>query len=98
MKAWDCAIALEMLLNGYKSIISNRNLVENSGQDVIASHFSNSESQLEEIVSKAQSGPASSVLDSSMEWSKRVDLAIEKNVYQLKWRHIFSPLKAMIGF
>jgi len=98
LKAWDCPVALEMLLNDYKSIISNRNLVENSGQDGIASHFSNSESLLEEIVSKAQSGPASSVLDSSREWSQRVDLAIEENVYQLKWRHIFSPLKAMIGF
>jgi hypothetical protein len=87
-----------MLLSGFKAIISNKSLIQNSGQDNSASHFPNSGSALGEIVSQSQSGPASTNLDHSLESSEEVDRKIEKEIYFLRARHIFSPIKALMGF
>jgi hypothetical protein len=38
LAAWDCPVALEMLLSNYKSIVSNVTLIENSGNDDMGSH------------------------------------------------------------
>lgn len=98
LKAWDSPVALEMLLSGYKAIIANKSLIQNSGQDENASHFSNPGSLLSEVVSQSQIGRASSHLDRSLESCNEIDEKIEKSVYSLKIRHIFSPIKALIGF
>ncbi len=97
LKAWDSPVALEMLLCGYKAIIADKSLVQNSGQDETASHFLNPNSMLTEIVSYSQIGPASTELDRSAESSERVDKRIEKEIYSLKLRHLLSPIKALIG-
>ena len=98
LKAWDSLVALEMLLSGHKAIIANKSLIQNSGQDENASHFSNPNSLLSEVVSKSHTGPASSQLDLSPKSCHEVDKAIEKSIYMLKTRHIFSPIKALIGY
>ena len=97
LKAWDSPVALEMLLGDYRAIISNKSLIENSGQDQSASHFSNPNSTLSEVVSSSQIGPASSELDRTLENTQEINREIEKVIYSLKIRHIFSPLKALIG-
>jgi hypothetical protein len=98
LKAWDSPVALEMLLKGYKSVISNKSLIQNSGQDKNASHFLNPDSVLSEIVSQSQAGPASTVLDQSFDISEEVDRKIEKEIYSLKVRHMLAPIKALMGF
>lgn len=97
LKAWDSPVALEMLLCGYKAIIADKTLIQNSGQDETASHFSNPNSVLTEIVSQSQSGPASTELDRSIENCARTDRCIEKEIYSLKLRHLLSPVKAFMG-
>ena len=97
LHAWDSAVALEMLLNGYKAIISNVNLIQNSGQDNIASHYSNPDLLLNQIVSTTEEVLASEYLDISKFWCDKVDTEIEHNVYNLKNKHILSPIKAFIG-
>ena len=97
LKAWDSPVALEMLLCGYKAIIADKTLIQNSGQDKTASHFSNPDSILTEIVSQSEYGLASNVLDQSFENCKNMDKRIEKDVYSLKWRHVLSPIKALLG-
>ena len=86
-----------MLLNGYKAIISNVNLIQNSGQDNIASHYLNPDLLLNQIVSTAEEVLASEYLDISKFWCDKVDTEIEHNVYNLKNKHILSPIKAFIG-
>lgn len=98
LKAWDSPVALEMLLSKYKAIIANKSLIQNSGQDQRASHFSNPNLVLSEIVSRSQNGPASNNLDQSFESHEEVDRKIESNIYFLRMRHIFSPVKAFMGF
>jgi len=97
LKAWDSPVALEMLLSGHKAIIVNKSVIQNSGQDENASHFSNPASLLSEIVSQSHTGPASSQLDRSPKNCNEVDKIIEKSIYSLKVRHVFSPIKALIG-
>lgn len=41
LQAWDAPIALEMLVSNYKCALSNLNLIENVGDDVVASHKMN---------------------------------------------------------
>jgi hypothetical protein len=98
LKAWDSPVALEMLLSGFKAIISNKSLIQNSGQDNSASHFLNPGSVLDEIVSRSQNGPSSSNLDRSLKASEEVDRKIEKKIYFLRARHVLSPIKALMGF
>jgi hypothetical protein len=98
LKAWDSPVALEMLLSGYKAIIADKSLVQNSGQDENASHFTNPDSLLNEVVSQSHMGRASSHLDRSHETCSEIDKKIEKNIYSLKIRHVFSPIKALIGY
>ena len=97
LKAWDSPLALEMLLSDYKSIIPNLTLVENSGQDNFASHFSNPHSLLEEVVSKSASGSASKEIDLSDHARKITDKEIEKKIYNMKLRNLLSPVKAFLG-
>ena len=97
LDAWDSPVALEMLLNDYKAIISNVNLIENSGQDDIASHYSNPDMLLNQIVSTSVERLASEHLDISEFWSDKVDTEIKQNVYNLRNRHLLSPIKALIG-
>ena len=97
LKAWDSPVALEMLLCGYKAIIADKSLIQNSGQDENASHFSNPGSLLSEVVSQSHSGRASSQLDLSQKNCNEIDKVIENSVYQLKARHVISPIKAIIG-
>jgi hypothetical protein len=98
LKAWDSPVALEMLLSGYQAIVSNKSLIENSGQDQSASHFSNPNLDLSEVVSSSQIGPASSELVQTAKNTQETNREIEKSIYSLKLRHVFSPIKALIGF
>ena len=98
LKAWDSPLALEMLLENYWSIIPNFSLVENSGQDRFASHFSNQDLLLGEIVSKSFSGEPSIEIDLNKSVRKTTNKEIENTIYKMKYRHALSPLKALLGF
>jgi hypothetical protein len=95
--AWDSPLALEMLLSDLNSITSNVSLIENSGQDQFASHFSNPDGVLNEVVSIASANSASSILDTSKYWKNKTNKRIEKSIYNMKYRQLLSPAKAIIG-
>lgn len=97
LNAWDSPVALNMLLCNFKAIISNVNLIQNSGQDDIASHYSNPNMLLNQIVSASEDKQANKYLNNSKSWSAKVDSEIEKRVYSLRVRHLLSPIKALIG-
>ena len=98
LKAWDSPLALEMLLENYWSIIPNFSLVENSGQDRFASHFSNPDLLFGEIVSKSFLGEPSIEIDLSKGVRKTTNKEIENTIYKMKYRHALSPVKAFLGF
>ena len=98
MLAWDSAIALEMLLSNYKAIIPDITMVENSGKDMNASHFSNPSNKLDQIIISASKLESICIFNGSENFTKITNKKIEKNIYNFRMRNIFSPLKALLGF
>ncbi len=97
LQAWDSPVALQMLLSDFNSITSNLPLVENSGQDLFASHLSNPDGKLSEVVTKASLKSASLILDDTDYWKRSTDKQIQEKIYFMKIRHLLSPIKAMMG-
>ena len=98
LAAWDCPVALEMLLSNYKSIISDVTLIENSGNDEMGSHPGNPLEIGSEVLSSYSHKPSNNPTDLSIKASRINDREIEKEIYRLKLRHFLSPIKAMINF
>lgn len=92
LQAWDCSVALAMLLQNLKAVIPNVGIVTNTGSDSYAHHTLTSESTYRDFDFSRH--PASELsLEKSL--SKDTDLAIRKRIYIMKWIHCLSPLKAL---
>ena len=94
-KAWDCSLALGMLIRGKKALIPNLTMVTNTGRDEVASHTIREKNQ-DSIYRKESSDSPSNILDESMFCTNKTDKQIEKKLYKLKKRHLFSPFKAYL--
>jgi hypothetical protein len=80
LKAWDSPVALHMLINRLKAILPTLNLVINTGDDEVASH-----------------PPRSRVSQSkSAKKLENINENIESKIYNLRNRHLFSPIKAYL--
>ena len=95
-KAWDCSLALGMLLKGKKALIPNLTMVTNTGRDEVASHTIRGENQ-DSIFRKESSNPPSSIIDESLFCTNKTDKQIQKKLYNLKIRHLLSPFKAYLA-
>lgn len=94
-KAWDCSLALGMLIKGKKALIPNLTMVTNTGRDEVASHTVRGKNQ-DSIFRKESSNSPSNTLDESLFFINQTDRQIEKKLYNLKKRHLLSPLKAYL--
>jgi hypothetical protein len=97
LAAWDCPVALEMLLSNYKSIISDVTLIENSGNDEVGSHPGKPLEIGSEVLSSYSQRPSNEQYDASIRALRINDREIEREIYRLKLRHFLSPIKAMIN-
>lgn len=94
VKAWDCSVALWMLLNSKQSLIPNITMVTNTGRDQVAAHtFPQEETS---IFREETPGVPSSILDFSEQMRRRTDKQIEVMLYGMKTKHILSTPKALI--
>ncbi len=85
LKAWDAPLVLNMLINRYKAIIPSRCLIDNIGSDSVASHV------------QIKCSPGNSVLNRvEIRSAGRMEKEIQTKIFQMKKRHILSPLKALI--
>ena len=93
-QAWDCSVALAMLLLRKKSIIPNVTMVTNTGRDNVAAHTlpSGDEDRFFRLESKYK---PSEVVVRSREFQKLTDRKIELDLYGMKKRHLLSPVKAL---
>jgi hypothetical protein len=98
LAAWDCPVALEMLLSNYKSIISDVTLIENSGNDEMGSHPGKPLDIGSEVISSYSKKPSNDQYDLLSSSLKLNDREIEKEIYKLKLRHFLSPIKALLNF
>jgi hypothetical protein len=95
VKAWDCSVALWMLLNSKKSLIPDITMVTNTGRDHVAAHTL-PEGDENTIFRQETQGTPSSTLDLSEQMSKGTDRQIEALLYKMKTKHILSAPKALM--
>ena len=96
LKAWDSSVALAMLLDGKKSLIPNITMVTNTGRDFVASHTLPAAGE-DRFFRIASEGYPSSKVSNSARDEKLTNQEIEKKIFYLKWRHMLSPLKALVN-
>jgi len=94
--AWDCHIALAMLINNYTCIIPSRNLVQNIGADAVSSHIMKTGAQNSNFVEIFEFDTLHPEDKFQPEKLRGNDRLMEREVYKLQVRHILSPIKAWI--
>ncbi len=93
LKAWDCSVALAMLIQDLSALIPNITTVTNTGRDLVATHTKPNSNE-DSIFRHENSGYPSYEVSYSEKDKDEANLQIEKKLYGLKKRHIFSPIKA----
>jgi hypothetical protein len=96
LKAWDSSVALAMLLDGKKSLIPNITMVTNTGRDAVASHTLPEVGE-DRFFRIASEGYPSNKVTNLAKDEKLTNYEIEKKIFKLKWRHLLSPLKALVN-
>jgi hypothetical protein len=96
LKAWDSSVALAMLLDGKKSLIPNLTMVTNTGRDSVASHTLPAAGEDKFFRIASEDSPSNNVSNSAWD-EKLTNQEIEKKIFNLKWRHLLSPLKALVN-
>ena len=92
-KAWDCSMALAMLLLEKKSIVPNITMVTNTGRDNVAAHTIPIGDE-DRIFRLESADKPSNFIETSIEFQNLTDKKIEVELYGLKKRHILSPVKS----
>lgn len=93
LQAWDCSVALGMLVQNLKCIVPNSNLVVNIGNDEFAHHTLDHNS-LHKAITQNGNRVTKEISFSEL-LGKETDKAIATRVYSMRWRHILSPIKAL---
>ena len=94
LQAWDCSVALGMLLQNLKCIIPNVRIVENFGSDEFAHHTVSTSD-----INRSQPSNVNLVSSKLNTQSNALNLtnkAVRKRVYKMKRIHLLSPLKALL--
>ena len=97
LDAWDSRVALQMLLSDFAAVIPSTDLVENTGTDLTASHASSNTSIFSSTSGEQKKRSALATCDFSERARRITDTAIQTNLYGLKTKHLFSPLKAILN-
>jgi hypothetical protein len=94
--AWDCQVALAMLIHDYVSILPSRNMIQNIGADSVSSHDMKVNNPNSNVVANFQflAAQAENQLDADKKFQN--DRLLEREVYKIRIRHILSPLKSWI--
>lgn len=93
LQAWDCSVALGMLVQNLKCVVPNSNLVVNIGNDEFAHHTLDHNSLHKNSTQNANF--ATKEISFSKLLEKETNKAIASRVYSMRRRQIFSPIKAL---
>jgi hypothetical protein len=93
LQAWDCSVALAMLISGLFSLIPNVTMVTNTGRDEVAEHTVPKEGE-DNIFRAASTEFPSDKIDYNLKPNLNTDKEIESELYGMRGRHALSPFKA----
>ena len=95
-QAWDSFLCFSMLVNNVHSITPNVTLISNLGLDKVASNTKSTEVSHSNVYQAASKLNVAQQLDSTKQLRRITNREIEKSIYNMKFRHIFSPLKSYL--
>ncbi len=96
LNAWDCSVALGMLLTHKISLIPNVTTVTNTGRDEAASHTKPNPGE-DRIFRRGSIESPSSIVSLRPEDFCATNNQIEKYVYGIRTRHLLSPAKSILS-
>lgn len=96
LKAWDSFVAFKMLIGGLRSISPNRTCVTVLGVDEVASNTKIGRTTISDVYIHADLESPSHELDETSEAKLNTDRKVEKYIYQIRFRHLFSPILAIM--
>lgn len=96
LNAWDSPVALRMLIGNYKSVIPDNSVISNVGLDEVASHFETTSTNPERAVTNYGNRLPSMTKNLNRKLSRELDKEIRNQIYEMKFRHVLSPLKSKI--
>ena len=94
LQAWDCSLALAMILKNLRCVIPNIRLVENEGNDEFAHHTLSRSSIDRKAREMDVQVSGTLIVDKNME--NLTNKAIRERILKIKKRHYFSPIKALL--
>lgn len=95
-QAWDSFLCFSMLVNNVHSVIPNVTLISNLGLDKVASNTKSTEFSQSNVYQAASKLNVARQLDTMQQLRRITNREIEKSIYKMKIRHIFSPLKSYL--
>jgi hypothetical protein len=93
--AWDCQLAFGMIVKNRKSVVPNFNLVTNVGADNFSHHVPLAERTNSKILSLGSDEFPNMKLDKTNKSSRECNKAIKKFTYNMRLKHLLSPIKAL---
>ena len=94
--AWDGAFCFRFLQNKLLCIIPNKSLITNVGNDQVRNHDFAMGNHDVNLLNTPSNIPLEAELDLSAKSRFETEKMIEREVYQFKLRHLFSPIKAVL--
>jgi hypothetical protein len=94
LDSWALPLAAGFHLNSYYCLIPSENLVKNVGYDEFATHTSHfiRDASLEISGHNNKASNASTI----HHWEPTLDYYLERNIYQIRTRNLFSPVKVLV--
>jgi len=96
VEAWDCQVALAMLIHRYVTILPSRNMVQNIGADHVSSHEMTSQTRSSRVMADFESSNLFGEVNFEVGKLRENDRILEREVYRIRIRHILSPIKASL--
>lgn len=96
LQAWDSPVALKMLIENYKSVVPDYSVISNIGNDEVASHFELTTSCSDALVTTYGDQSPAKLKNLNRTLSSKLNKEIRLQIYQMKFKHILSPLKSVV--
>jgi hypothetical protein len=96
LNAWDSVVAHQMLRKNLYSIVPDISLFSNTGADSVGSHKFELDNISGDSVLTATRAPITLPINFGHEARRETDKKIIKNIYRMRPKHLFSPLKAYL--
>ena len=94
--AWDSQFIFFVLLNKIKTITPNKSCVEIRGVDAVASNTLTNSKTIDEIFWRADDLPPATYFSNDELTNSIYDKEIKSKIYNIRWWHIFSPIKSLL--